>query len=374
MKDLRLERLARMLLTYSLDLRKGQLFQISGGYQAKPLIKALLSEAADIGAIPYVKITDAELTRLIYGCFDADKPDECADVYNKQLDWETAYWRCLAGQVVIGVDENDMELAGVDPRKLQARAKALRPLNDLIIDERRWVYLNWPTMAQAQKAGMCYDDFFEFFIDVCLVDYRKMAEDFVPLKALMERTDCVRILGPNGTDLAFSIKGIPVVPCAGLCNIPDGEIYTAPVRGSVNGVIQYNTVTNMHGKEFKNPKFTFKDGKIVTAQCENDTDGLNRILDTDEGARYIGEFALGVNNRITRPFGNTLYDEKIGGSFHLTPGNAYAQAPNGNKSAIHWDIVCIQTKEYGGGEIYFDGELIRKDGLFIPEKLRGLNP
>lgn len=374
MKDLRLERLARMLLTYSLDLKNGQLFQISGGYQAKPLIKALLSEAADIGAIPYVKVTDAELTRLIYGCFDADKPKECADVYHKQLEWETAYWKHLAGQVVIGVDENDMELAGVDPRKLQARAKALRPLNDLIIDERSWVYLNWPTMAQAQKAGMCYDDFFEFFIDVCLVDYQKMAEDFVPLKALMERTDCVRILGPNGTDLTFSIKGIPVVPCAGLCNIPDGEIYTAPVRGSVNGVIQYNTVTNMHGKEFKNPKLTFKDGKIVAAVCENDTDGLNRILDTDEGARYIGEFALGVNNRITRPFGNTLYDEKIGGSFHLTPGNAYAQAPNGNKSAIHWDIVCIQTKEYGGGEIYFDDVLIRKDGLFIPEKLRGLNP
>lgn len=220
---------------------------------------------------------------------------------------------------------------------------------------------------------MNYDDFFEFFIDVCLVDYEKMARDLEPLKSLMEKTDRVRILG-NGSDLSFSIKGMNVIPCAGEANIPDGEIYTAPLRESVNGVVLYNTTTNFHGKQYVNPRFVFKGGKITEATCENDTKGLNEVLDTDEGARYIGEFAIGVNNRIKKAFGNTLYDEKIGGSFHLTPGNSYADAFNGNKSAIHWDIVCIQTPEFGGGEIWFDDVLVRKDGSFIPKELRGLNP
>jgi aminopeptidase len=220
---------------------------------------------------------------------------------------------------------------------------------------------------------MSYDDFFEFFISVCLVDYEKMSRDLVPLRELMEKTDSVHILG-SGSDLSFSIKGMNVVPCSGEANIPDGEIYTAPVRESINGVLQYNTTTIYQGKQYVNPRFVFKNGKITEASCENDVKGINDVLDTDEGARYIGEFALGVNNQIKSAFGNTLYDEKIGGSFHMTPGNAYENAFNGNKSAIHWDIVCIQTPEFGGGEIWFDGALVRKDGSFITGELRGLNP
>lgn len=200
-----------------------------------------------------------------------------------------------------------------------------------------------------------------------------MGRDMEPLVELMEKTDLVEIKGP-GTDIRFSIKDIPVCPCSGECNIPDGEVYTAPVRESANGVVQYNTAAMRYGKKFNNPRLTFKNGKIVEATCDGDVAGFNEMLDADEGARYLGEFALGVNNAVNRAIGNTLYDEKIGGSFHLTPGCCYQTAPNGNTSQLHLDIVCIQTKQYGGGEIWFDGKLVRKDGLFLPEALKGLNP
>ena len=189
----------------------------------------------------------------------------------------------------------------------------------------------------------------------------------------MEKTDQVHLKGP-GTDLKFSIKGIPAVKCDGHRNIPDGEVYSAPVRDSMNGVIQYNADSMMAGSLFKNIRFEIKNGKIVDATCDGDVKKLNEQLDIDEGARYFGEFALGVNPHVIKPMLDTLFDEKIRGSFHLTPGNAYDTAPNGNKSALHWDIVCIQTPECGGGEIHFDGKLIRKDGLFVLRGAAGAEP
>ena len=193
-----------------------------------------------------------------------------------------------------------------------------------------------------------------------------------PLKELMERTDKVHIVAP-GTDLRFSIKDIPTVKCAGQMNIPDGEVYTAPVKNSVNGVLSYNTPTIYDGTTFENIRLEFKNGKIIKA-TGSDTEKLNHILDSDEGARYIGEFALGLNPFILKPMKDILFDEKIMGSFHFTPGNSYDEAPNGNSSQVHWDMVCIQTSECGGGEIWFDDTLIRKDGMFIPEELQPLNP
>ena len=156
-------------------------------------------------------------------------------------------------------------------------------------------------------------------------------------------------------------------------NIPDGEVYTAPVKNSVNGFITYNTPSIQSGVTYENIRLEFVKGKIVNATA-NDTEKLNKVLDTDEGARYIGEFAIGVNPYITTPMKDTLFDEKIKGSFHFTPGNSYDDAFNSNHSAIHWDLVCIQTPEYGGGEIWFDDCLIRKDGFFVISELEGLNP
>ena len=204
------------------------------------------------------------------------------------------------------------------------------------------------------------------------IDYARMSKAMDSLVDLMNRTDRVHIKGP-GTDLTFSIKDIPAIKCAGEMNIPDGEVYTAPVRESMNGVISYNTPSEEQGFTYENIRFEIKDGKIIKATA-NDNERINQLLDTDEGARYFGEFAIGVNPYILSPMKDTLFDEKIAGSFHLTPGMAYEDAPNGNDSAVHWDLVMIQRPEYGGGEIYFDDVLIRKDGLFILPELMCLNP
>ncbi|MDL2257777.1 aminopeptidase [Eubacteriales bacterium OttesenSCG-928-K08] len=370
--DTRLRKLAKLLLTHSLRLAPGDMFEINGGILAKPLIKALMLEARQIGAIPYVRLEDDELNRLFFDSFDPEQPEKMEATISKQLDWERARWGHLAAHVDIGVDENDAELSAADPKTIAMYRQLMKPIRDIRIDERKWVYLHWPTMADAQKAGMCYDDLYEFFLNAALVDYKLMRSAMQPLIELMQNTDLVRIVG-SGTDISFSIKGMPVVPCFGERNIPDGEVYTAPIKDSANGRITYNTALHMLGRHYQSPYLEFENGKIVKAACENDTEGLNRLLDTDEGARYLGEFAIGTNNEVNRPIGNTLYDEKIGGSFHLTPGNAYASAFNGNKSALHMDIVCLQTPPYGG-KIYFDGNCIRKDGLFTLPELKGLNP
>ena len=373
MRDERLTKLAKLLVNYSLALKPGEIFEVNGAESAKPLMKEIMKAGQAVGAVPVPKLEDDELTRLYYGFIDAEHPEKNEKTFEAIKRWRRAYYDELAGHIDIGVDENDAELSAVDPRASRAYRASMKPIRDLIINERRWVYLHWPTMADAQKAGMCYDDFFDFFLGAALVDYEKMGRDMAPLVELMQKTDRVRIVGP-GTDLSFSIKGINVVPCNGKLNIPDGEVFTAPVRDSVNGVLQYNTVASRFGKKFPNPRFEFKNGHIDKATCEGDVKGLNEMLDADEGARYIGEFAIGVNNMVTKAIGNTLYDEKIGGSFHFTPGDSYDDAPNGNKSQIHFDIVCIQTKACGGGEIYFDGKLVRKDGLFVIDALKGLNP
>jgi len=215
----------------------------------------------------------------------------------------------------------------------------------------------------AQLAETSQEAFEDFYYDVCCADYARMSRAMNGLVKLMESTDKVQIKAP-GTDLTFSIKGIPIIKCDGTRNIPDGEVYTAPVRNSINGTITYNTPSLKEGSVYNNIRFKFENGKIVEASCDGSDEKLNKVLDTDPGARYIGEFALGLNPFILRPMKDTLFDEKIAGSFHLTPGQCYDIAPNGNDSAIHWDLVQIQRPEYGGGEIWFDGKLIRKNGAF----------
>lgn len=249
-------------------------------------------------------------------------------------------------------------------------------LGDERINSTRWILTRWPTDTMSNMAGMPTDEFENFFFDSVLLDYAKMSEAMTPLVKLMEQTKMVRIVGPGDTDVTFSIEGIPVVKCDGHRNIPDGEVYTAPVRNSMGGIVHYNTPTvTKDGQEFSDVRFVVSKGKIIQATCKSgDVARLNKILDSDPGARYFGEFAIGVNPFIWKPIKETLFDEKIDGSFHLTPGQCYDLAKNGNDSTIHWDIVAIQRKEYGGGGIYFDGRLIRKDGIFTLPQLRGLNP
>lgn len=372
MNDPRLDRLATVLMNHSTALEPGDFFQINAAFAARPLVNAILRQAAEQGVYPVINWQDEELTRLSY---DIQKPEDpnTQRFLEKRTDWDLYRWRDLAANIAIRATENDQELNKVAPERQQLNARIGRPLSDVIINERRWVLFDYPTRASAQKAGMSYEDYVDFVLKVCLIDYNRLQKAEEKLAARLDRSERVQILAP-GTDLSFSIKDIPTVCCYGRRNVPDGEVYTAPVRDSVQGVITYNVPSHYFGQTFKKIRFEFKDGRIVAASCDGDQALLEKILATDEGASHIGEFAFGVNPQIREPIGNTLFDEKIGGSIHFTPGNAYAKANNGNRSAIHWDLIQIQRPEYGGGEVWLDGERVRKDGLFVTDDLLDLNP
>jgi aminopeptidase len=267
---------------------------------------------------------------------------------------------------------NANENADVGGERMALYSRLTRPVLNYRVNKTRWCVLRWPTPGMAQGAGMSTEAFENLYFDVCTMDYRRMAKAMIPLENRMKKTDQVHIKGP-GTNLKFSIKGIGAKMCRGDRNIPDGEVFSCPVKTSINGQIQFNTPTLYSGTKFENVYLEFKDGKIVKATANN-TKRLNEILDTDPGARYTGEFSLGFNPYILNPMCDILFDEKIAGSLHLTPGQAYEECDNGNRSAVHWDMVLIQRPEWGGGEIWFDGELIRKDGIFLPKDLKPLNP
>jgi aminopeptidase len=262
-------------------------------------------------------------------------------------------------------------MSDVSIERMKLLMRKMRPVIDYRVKKTKWVVLRWPTPAMAQLAGMSTEAFEDFFFRVCTLDYRRLQPGMKALKTLMQKTDRVEIIGP-GTDLRFSIKKIPAVICGGDRNIPDGEVFTAPVRESVNGFVTFNAPSIYQGTSYDNIRLEFENGKVAKA-TSNDTKKLNDVLDSDPGARYIGEFSIAFNPHILHPIRDILFDEKIAGSFHFTPGQAYEIADNGNRSQVHWDMVNIQRPEYGGGDMYFDGKLIRKDGEFVVPALRGLN-
>ncbi|XMB85078.1 aminopeptidase [Mycoplasmatota bacterium WC44] len=369
MKDPRLQKLAESLVNYSVEVKKGHHVRIVGDYEAKPLLLEIIKEVKKVGAHPYVDILDDEISREVALATTEDR-------LNMLAKWRKPQYESIDASIGVYADRNDYASVDVPTETKLLTAKIMRPLSNIIINTKKWVILNYPTHTLAHKAKMSYEQFYDYCLKVSMVDYSKMRSAFEPLKELLNKTDKVRITSP-GTELSFSLKGIGSEPCSGECNIPDGEIYSAPVLESVNGVITYNTPSGYRGNVYENVSLTFENGKIIKATCANESDNekLEEIFNTDEGARYVGEFAIGVNPYITKPMGDILYDEKIAGSIHFTPGQAYeGPADNGNKSAVHWDLVLIQTEEFGGGEIYFDDVLIRKDGIFVIDSLKGLNP
>lgn len=364
--DTRIKKLTDVLVHYSCNVQNGEKVLVSyEGESTKPLAKQLVKEIYACGGYPYVEIRDSSLTReLLLGC-NEEQIQFMNDYLLTQMKGMDAY-------IAIRASDNTAELSDVPSAKLNMYSKLLRPVLDYRVNHTKWVVLRYPNNGMAQLANTSLEAFENFYYDVCTLDYKKMSDAMDPLVDLMNKTDKVHILGKD-TDLTFSIKGIGAIKCDGERNIPDGEVYTAPVRESMNGRISYNTPSEEQGFTFDNIVFEIKDGKIINATANN-TDRINELLDTDDNARYFGEFAIGVNPFILHPMKDTLFDEKIAGSFHLTPGASYDDAFNGNKSAVHWDLVCIQRSEYGGGEIWFDDVLVRKDGLFVLPELLGLNP
>jgi aminopeptidase len=363
----RVSTLAHILVNHSCKVQPGEKVMIDLFGDDKELAIALVQEVYKARGFPFVQLTDQLVHRSLLMGTNGEHLDFWTQIGLDQMKKMDCY---------IGVrgSENISEYSDVpdDLMSLYSRTYSHAVHTEERVNNTKWVVLRYPSGSMAQLANMSTEGFTKYFFDVCNVDYVKMEKAMRPLVARMEKTDHVHIKGP-GTDLQFSIKGIPVISCAGEHNIPDGEVFTAPVKNSVNGTVQYNAPTIYNGFLFDNVKLEFKDGKIINATANN-TEKINQIFDTDEGARYIGEFSLGVNPNINHPMRDILFDEKINGSFHFTPGQAYEEADNTNRSAIHWDLVCIQRPEYGGGEVYFDGELIRKDGLFVVDDLKALNP
>ena len=365
--DLRIQKLASSLVNYSCQVGKGEKVLIECiGTSPYDLVKALIREIYKAKGLPFVIYGTSDITREILKNCRAEQLKAMADFDLYRMKQMKAY-------IGIRAHENVNELADANPEKMKMYTSNYSwPVTNYRVNNLKWVVLRWPNNSMAQLANTSLEAFEDFYFDVCNLNYKKMSKAMDSLIAIMQKTDIVRLKG-KGTDLAFSIKNIPAIKCAGEKNIPDGEVFTAPVKNSVNGMITFNAPAVYHGISFENIFFEFKDGKIINAKS-NETIRLNEILDTDECSRYIGEFSFGVNPFIRKPMKDGLFDEKISGSIHITPGSCYDEASNGNKSSIHWDLVYIQTPEYGGGEVYLDGRLVRKDGLFVIDELLPLNP
>jgi aminopeptidase len=404
MTDPRYQKLARLLVQYSTGLQKGdrvlldmidvpdefsiELMRAARGAGALPIVEArhtrltrellretneahaalvreLMRAARAAGATPIIEVRHTRINREVLRATNHPHARLVRDLELFRMKKMQAY-------IAVRGSANATENADVASDRLGLYSRTTRPVLNYRVSKTRWCVLRWPTPSMAQAAGMSTEAFENLYFDVCTLDYRKMARAMIPLERRMRKADRVRITSP-GTDLAFSIKGIGAKMCKGDRNIPDGEVFSCPVRDSINGRIQFNTPTLYSGTKFENVCLEFKDGKVVQA-VSNNTRRLNEILDTDPGARYTGEFSLGFNPYILSPMCDILFDEKIAGSLHLTPGQAYEECDNGNRSAVHWDMVLIQRPEWGGGEVWFDGELIRKNGLFVPRDLKPLNP
>jgi aminopeptidase len=341
MSDTRFKKLANLLVTHSTELVRGERVLIHTTDVPDAFVSELISAVRGVGAFPVLMSQSSRLNRQLILSGDQAYWESEAKLAIDQLKTVDAY-------ISIRGNVNTLETSDVPAEQMRVYQTSYgQPVTDYRVNHTRWCALRWPNPSFAQSAGMSTDAFEDFYFDVCTLDY--------------------------GTDLAFSIKGIGARMSFGKRNVPDGECFSCPTIDSTNGVISYNAPTLYAGKPFSDIRLVLKDGVIVEA-TSSDTKSLNEILDTDEGARRIGEFAIGFNPVILNPMRDVLFDEKIAGSLHFTPGNAYASPGNGNRSGVHWDMVLIQRSEWGGGEIWFDDVLIRKDGIFIPETLQGLNP
>jgi aminopeptidase len=365
MTDPRYTKLAKLLINYSTQIKKGDRALLDLVDVPDEFAVELIRAVRAAGGTPLAEVRHTRVSRELL----LETNERHAALIR---DLELFRMKKVQAYIALRGSDNMNENSDVPSDRMSLFSRVMRPVLDYRVNKTRWCVLRWPTPSLAQAAGMSTEAFENLYFNVCTMDYAKMARAMVPLERRMKRANQVHLKAP-GTDLHFSIKGIGAKMCKGDRNIPDGEVFSCPVKTSVNGVIQFNTPTIYSGTKFENVRLEFKVGKIVKATANN-TKRLNEILDTDGGARYVGEFSLGFNPYILNPMCDILFDEKIAGSLHFTPGQAYEECDNGNRSAVHWDMVLIQRRDWGGGEVWFDGELIRKDGLFVPKELKPLNP
>ncbi|MBE5758037.1 MAG: aminopeptidase [Clostridiales bacterium] len=359
------KKLANKLITYSCKVQKGEKVLITYSDCPDSIIEHLIEEITLCGGIPLPFRLDKTIKRRL--------------LLNSTTEWFEYYRQIVEpimssadAVILIGGSHNDFELSDISANTFAEYSKLyVEPIHFKIRCSKKWVLLRYPTPSFAQSSGISSESFEEFFYKVCTLDYESLDKKMNNLKELMEKTDKVHIVTPT-TDLTFSIKDMPAIKCSGQCNIPDGEIYTAPVKNSVNGTIVFNVPAIDNGSEFNNISLTFENGKIIDFNCNNN-EAFEEILNTDSGSRYLGEFAFGLNPYCTEPKKDILFDEKMISSIHLAIGSSYEDCFNGNISAVHLDLIQSHKENLGGGKIYFDGALIYENGKFIYPNLVDLN-
>jgi len=372
MPDPRDVKLAELLVNYSIDLKKGEnVYLLTDSVETLPLFLEVYKKIISVGGYPYPHILldphlSAEAFDYIWMKYASEEQlHHFSEIKYHEMKAMHAYIR-------IGGPANKQHLAGISRERIALRQKVTKP----ILDERlrkKWVVTRYPTPSMAQAANMSTEDFINFYYNACLIDWQQQEQLQEKIKNVFEKGKIIRIIGEN-TDLRFSIEHRKVIKCYGKCkhladlgiwegcNMPDGEIYIAPVENSAEGYIKYTYPYNKEGEIISGIFFRFEHGKIVEYKAEVNQEALKIMLETDEGAKRIGEFGIGTNDGIQRFVNDVLFDEKIAGTVHVTPGNAYEGSGGLNKSAVHADIVKDLRKEYGGGEIQVDGETVQKDG------------
>jgi aminopeptidase len=353
MVDPRVAKAAEILVNYSARVKKGDYVQILAEPAAEDLALEVYRLILKKGAYPAMRLSLPGQSYIYYKNASDEQLKKFPDIAFYEIKKTNAV-------IYIGAPSNTKELSNIDPKKISVRQSVLKKLSDYRVEKTNWILFDYPTDAYAQDAEMSLEEFRDFVYRATNVDWEKESKKQDRLKAILDKGKNVRILGKE-TDIRFSIAGKKSVKCDGKHNMPDGEVYTEPVKNSVNGHIYYEFPAVHGGREVCGVRLVFKDGKVVKATAEKNQDFLINMLDTDAGSRYVGEFGIGVNYNIDRFIKNTLFDEKIGGTIHLALGRAYKDTGGENNSAIHWDMIKDLRN---GGEVYIDGKLIEKDGKF----------
>ena len=362
-----IKKYADVLVNYSTKVSKGDLAIIyARGYEAQPLIKEIYKACLLNGANPIVRTSMDELAETFIK-FANDEQLSYIDEMSK-LEVEKA-----DVMIFIGAPNNVKNMANADPKKLAKRSKATHPILSRRLErsaknQMRWVIADYPTNALAQEASMSLEEYSEFLINSCYLDldnpvkkWEEIDKEQKRIAEILNKTSKIRFVGER-TDVTFSTAGRKWVPCSGNMNFPDGEIFTSPVEDSANGTIYFDFPQNYHGSCAKEVFIELKDGKVVEAKAEFGNEFLQSMLNTDQGAKFVGEIAIGTNERIQNVTGNILFDEKIGGSIHVAFGASYPEAGGKNQSGLHWDMIKNMKNS---GKIYADDKLIYENGKFI---------
>jgi aminopeptidase len=366
MADIRIEKMADLLVNYSVAVKPGDRVAITGEALAEPLLREIYARVLQAGGHPFLMMAAQGLEELFFKYASEEQLKHIPPP--AKLLYET--YEC---RIAIGGEENTRALSSVDPAKLVTHQAARKDLLKTMLErsarhEFRWTYAMFPTNAYAQDAEMGLAEYEDFIYNACLVDlndpigyWKRFSQTQQKISDWLKGKKSVHVVAPE-TDLRFSIEGRTFENCDGHYNMPDGEVFTGPVEDSMEGHVYFSYPTIYEGREVNGVRLRFEKGKVVQATADKNQDFLNRTLDTDEGSRRVGEFAFGNNAGIQRFTRQILFDEKIGGSFHMALGAAYPETGGKNESSVHWDMICDMRQ---GGEVRVDGELFYKNGKFV---------